>query len=54
MPGCAFKDARSLIESLESGEYNLQALKEYRAKYLPEEPGTSTEKLARLVINNLS
>ena len=54
MPGCAFKDARSLVASLESGEYNQQALDRYRTEYLPEELGTSTRKLANVVVENLS
>ena len=54
MPGCAFKDAGELIRDLESGKYNQQALDEYRRKYLPEELGTSTRKLAELIIRNLA
>lgn len=54
MPGCAFKDAGALIRNLESGDYNQKALDDYREKYLPEELGTSTEKLAETVIRNLA
>ncbi len=49
-----FKDAGELIRDLESGKYNQQALDEYRRKYLPEELGTSTRKLAELIIRNLA
>jgi len=54
MPGCTFKDAKELIKDLESGNYNIKALEEYRKKYLPKELGTSTEKLANIIINKLS
>ena len=51
MPGCAFRDAKELIEDLESGNYKQKVLDLYREKYLPENLGKSTEKLAQLVIN---
>ena len=54
MPGCAFKDARTLMEHLRSGNYPLQTLQAYREKYLPHDLGMSTVKLAGLVIRNLS
>ncbi|MGN0658324.1 MAG: CDP-glycerol glycerophosphotransferase family protein [Emergencia sp.] len=53
MPGCAFRDAGALIRSLESGNYNQEALDRYRERYLPAELGTSTQKLAELVLENL-
>lgn len=53
MPGCAFKDAKELIMDLESGNYKQHVLDEYRRKYLPENPGTSTEKLAQFVISKM-
>ena len=53
MPGCAFRDAQSLMEDLMSGRYNQAALDDYREKYLPQELGTSTAKLARTVIDHL-
>lgn len=53
MPGCAFKDARELIKDLEAGNYKQDVLNEYRKKYLPEELGTSTIKLAQFVISKL-
>ncbi|WP_425757172.1 CDP-glycerol glycerophosphotransferase family protein [Ihubacter sp. rT4E-8] len=53
MPGCAFSDAVPLMEQLMSGAYNEKALADYRKKYLPKELGTSTEKLAQLVVDQL-
>lgn len=53
MPGCAFKEAEELIAYLEMGKYDQKVLQDYREKYLPEELGTSTRKLAELVIKNL-
>lgn len=54
MPGCAFRDAKSLMAAVGSGEYNQAALDEYRRKYLPEELGTSTCKLAQTVISHMA
>lgn len=53
MPGCVFRDANELIEKLRCGKYNLEALDEYRRKYLPEKLGTSTDRIAALILNNL-
>ena len=53
MPGCAFKDAKELVKDLESGNYKQEVLDEYRRRYLPENLGTSTKKLAQLVISRL-
>lgn len=41
------------MEDLMSGRYNQAALDDYREKYLPQELGTSTAKLARTVIDHL-
>jgi CDP-glycerol glycerophosphotransferase (TagB/SpsB family) len=35
MPGCVFYDAESLIQAIESGRYNQEALKTYREHNLP-------------------
>lgn len=53
MPGCAFRDAASLIKDLESGNYRQKVLDMYREKYLPRELGRSTEKLADEVLKYL-
>ena len=54
MPGCAFHDAKDLIADLESGNYKQEVLDTYRSRYLPSELGTSTAKLAALVIEHLN
>lgn len=54
MPGCAFHDAKTLMEDLTSGNYRQDVLDAYRQRYLPPELGTSTEKLAALVIQHLN
>lgn len=46
MPGCAFKDAESMMRDLEFETYKQDVLDAYRERYLPKELGTSTEKLA--------
>ncbi|MCQ2551221.1 MAG: CDP-glycerol glycerophosphotransferase family protein [Clostridia bacterium] len=52
MPGCAFREASELMAALK-GEYSQKALDRYREKFLPEELGTSTKKLAQLVMKEL-
>lgn len=54
MPGCAFYDAKTLVEDLASGNYRQDVLDAYRQRYLPVELGTSTEKLAALVIDHFN
>ncbi len=53
MPGCAFKSAGKLMESLSSGNYPMESLDAYRQKYLPADLGHSTEKLRDLVLAHL-
>lgn len=54
MPGCAFYDAKRLMTDLASGKYRQDVLDAYRRRYLPEELGTSTEKLAALVMDHFN
>jgi len=42
MPGMVFKRAKDLVRSLENDEYNMEALLQYRAKFLPDTIGYST------------
>lgn len=51
MPGCVFRDAGALMEALQSGDYNQDALDRYRKKYLPENPGTSTRAIVEIIRN---
>ncbi len=54
MPGCAFRDAESLMRALNTTEYPQDVLDAYREKYLPENLGTSTLRLAETVLRNMS
>lgn len=49
MPACVFKEPWDLIKALEEGQYDYEALKNYRRKYLPKDLGSSTKKIAVLV-----
>lgn len=49
MPGCVFSDPRQLMESLRSGDYNQAALDRYRRNYLPENLGTSTKEIVKII-----
>ena len=53
MPGCVFRNAEDLAEAIVKGEYNYKALEDYRAKYLPENLGTSTEQIVKLITENM-
>lgn len=53
MPGCVFRKPEELAEVIRNNTYNQAALDEYRRKYLPEELGTSTEKIVDLIRENL-
>ena len=53
MPGCVFRDAGKLIDNLRAGEYNYEALQNYRRRYLPENLGGSTKAICALIIQNL-
>lgn len=50
MPGCVFRDAESLIQSLDA-PYRQDSLDNCRKKFLPAELGTSTEKITELIIS---
>ena len=54
MPDCVFRDASELIARLKCGDYNDAALASYREKYLPQDIGHSTEKIAQLVLDNMT
>ena len=53
MPSCTFRSGKKLADVLQSGYYDYAELEAYRKKYLPEELGTSTVKLAKIIISNL-
>lgn len=54
MAGCAFHDAKTLMADLMSGNYRQDVLDAYRERYLPPDLGTSTKKLAALIINHFN
>ena len=53
MPGCVFRNAEDLGEAIVKGEYNYKALEDYREKYLPENLGTSTEQIVKLITEKM-
>lgn len=53
MPGTVFKEADELMRFIDSGEYPMDVLENYRNTYLPEDIGHSTEKIATLILELL-
>ena len=53
MPGTVFKEADELMKFIDSGEYPMDVLENYRNTYLPEDIGRSTEKIATLILELL-
>ncbi len=53
-PGHVFKEIEDLMQSIENGEYNDDVLDAYRRKYLPENLGTSTEKITDLIVSAMT
>lgn len=53
MPGCVFRKADELAETIIRGEYDFRVLEDYRKKYLPENLGTSTEQIVKLITDNM-
>ena len=53
MPGLAFRDASEMMAFIDRGEYPVERLDAYRAKYLPEDLGHSTEKIADLILREM-
>lgn len=49
MPGTVFHDIQELMKFIDSGDYPQERLQQYREKYLPEDLGHSTEKIAGLI-----
>jgi CDP-ribitol ribitolphosphotransferase len=50
MPGCTFKSAKDLMESINKDKYNTEAFSEYKRKYLPKNLGNSTKLLVELIL----
>ena len=53
MPSSSFKNAENVIDIILNNKYNIEEFENYKRKYLPEELGTSTEKIARLILSKL-
>jgi len=49
MPGCVFRDAKSLVKKIDKGEYDMKTLYKYRDKYIDVQDGTSTKKIVNLI-----
>ena len=50
MPGLEFETPQELMAFVERGEYPMELLDAYREKYLPQDIGHSTEKIADLIM----
>jgi CDP-ribitol ribitolphosphotransferase len=53
-PGHVFKEIDELMQHIENGEYDDAVLDAYRRKYLPENLGTSTEKITDLIVSAMT
>ena len=53
LPKYVFRDINELMYDMEKEAYDMKPLEKYIEKYLPEELGTSTEKIFRLIISSL-
>lgn len=53
LPGCTFKDAKDMMNMLNSNKYNDEAFQKFRKKYVTYLNGGSTKKLIDLIEENL-
>ena len=53
MPHSTFRSADELCNVIKSDAYDMDELKAYQVKFLPEELGTSTEKIANLILSQV-
>lgn len=49
MPRCSFERAEELFAAIDSGDYPAQELRAFQRRYLPEELGSSTRRIAALI-----
>lgn len=49
MPGCVYRNGSEIIAQISGRPYPAQRLAAYRKKYLPEDLGSSTMKVANLI-----
>lgn len=50
-PDCVFRDPKKLVEAIESGEYDMENYRRFCEKYLPDQSGRATDKIAGLIID---
>jgi len=53
MPGLVFKDADGLAEVIKTDSYDQEKLDKYIRDYLPSDLGHSTEKIVKLIVENM-
>ena len=51
MPDNVYESAEQLIDAIKNGRYNMESLQAFRNRYLPENLGTSTDRLTRLIMD---
>lgn len=49
LPSCVFREPRPLLEAIERGDYDWEAYRAFREKYLPDQSGRATDKIALLI-----
>ena len=54
MPGMVSRDAEEIASIIRENRYDTEVLNAYCERFLPEDPGTSTEKIAGLILENLN
>lgn len=53
MPGMVSDKAEEVFKIIREGKYDMPLLESYCERFLPDDPGTSTERIAGLIIDNL-
>ena len=53
-PGHVFGDIDELMKHIDEDKYEDSILAAYRAKYLPEDLGSSTDKITKLIISSMT
>ena len=53
LPKCSSKDIKALYNIINNDKYDNDSYQEFRKKYLPEELGTSTEKICNYIISKM-
>ena len=50
-PDCIFRDPEKLADAIDSGEYDMENYRRFCKKYLPDQSGRATDKIAGLIID---